>query len=315
MPKRSLIRYLLLLSIVILTLAFFITSSQDSRAPPQDNRTPSVPQELSPYDAYLQRAKPYAENWSIDAVLIEAEFIESPVGEWSPTDGQLYKPSLEIIPESKFNNGRSYLHLFTFYSPSKKKLLSLTVYASNKTKKWEVLNISKQTPIDYSPFKIPVEKLRGVPTATHAILFQGEWNEVAAISFPELQGNLTVVEAVVWDTKYTSVDEGILIPIRAILYRLPNGTIIVSYPKGAVLSAKANIPPGLTAFNLNGSVIATFEEIREGWHRSGIEKYVITSETIKGFRLTRLSEPGLNIVECDVKIGNLSTARCRGIQG
>ena len=273
------------------------------------------PSELSPYDAYLQLAKPYAENWSIDAVLIEAEFIESPVGEWSPTDGQLYKPSLEIIPESKFNNGRSYLHLFTFYSPSKKKLLLLTVYASNKAKKWEVLNISKQTPIDYSPFKIPAEKLRGVPTATHAILFQGEWNEVAAISFPELQGNLTVVEAVVWDTKYTSVDKGILIPVRAVLYRLPNGTIIVSYPKGAVLSAKASIPPGLTAFNLNGSVIATFEEIREGWHRSGIEKYVITSEAIKGFRLTRLSEPGLNIVECDVKIGNLSTARCRGIQG
>lgn len=306
---------MLLLSIVALILTFFITSSQDSRAPPQDNRIPSIPQELSPYDAYLQLAKPYVENWSIDAVLIETEFIEPPVGEWGPTDGQLYKPPLEIIPESKFNNGRSHLHLFTFYAPSKKKLLLLTVYASNKTKKWEVLKISKRTTINYSPFKIPPEKLQGVPNTTHAILFQGEWNEVADISFPELWGNLTVVEAVVWNTKYTSVDEGVLIPIRAVLYRLPNGTIIVSYPKGAVLSARASIPPRLTAFNLNGSVIATFEEIRDGWHRSGIEKYVITSETIKGFRLTRLSEPGLNIVECNVKIGNLSTARCRGIQG
>ena len=177
------------------------------------------------------------------------------------------------------------------------------------------MKISKRTTIDYSPFKIPPEKLQGVPNTTHAILFIGEWNEVADISFPKLPENLTVMEVIVWDTKHTSIDEGILIPIRAVLYRLPNGTIIVSYPKGAVLSAKTSIPPGLTAFSLNGSIIATFEEIREGWHRSGIEKYVITSEMIKGFRLTRLSEPGFNIVECDVKIGNLSTARCRGIQG
>ncbi|NJE47160.1 hypothetical protein E3E35_07040 [Thermococcus sp. GR7] len=280
----------------------------------QDNKLSDIPPELSPYDAYLLFAKPYAENWSADAVLIEAEFIESPVGEWGPTDGQLYKPPLEIIPESKFNNGRSHLHVFTFYSPLKKELLLLTVYVSNTTKKWDVLEISKQTPIDYSSFKVLPEKLQGVPDTSHAILFRGEWHEAVDIGSPKLAENLTVMEVIVWDTKHTSIDEGILIPIRAVLYRLSNGTIIVNYPRGVEISTKANIPPGLATFKLNGSVIATFEKIREGWHRSGIEKYVITSETIRGFRLTRLREPGLNIKECMVRIGNLSTAKCYGIQ-
>jgi|GEM_PF-3706639 hypothetical protein len=306
MPKRSLIQYLFFLVFVILALMLIVS--------PQDNRPSGVPQELSPYDAYLLFAKPCAENWSADAVLIEAEFIEPPAGKWEPTDGQLYKPPLEIVQESKFNNGRSHLHVFTFYFPSKKELLLLTVYVTNTTKKWDVLEISKQTPMDYSSFKVLPERLQGVPNTTHAILFLGEWHEVADIGSPKLAENLTVMEVTVWDTKHTSIDEGILIPIRAVLYRLPNGTIIVNYPGGVKVSTKAGIPPGLTTFKLNSSVIATFEKIREGWHRSGIEKYVITSETIKGFRLTRLSGPGLNIKECTVRIGNLSTAKCYGTQ-
>jgi hypothetical protein len=112
MPKRSLIQYLFFLVFVILALMLIVSS--------QDNRPSGVPPELSPYDAYLLFAKPCAENWSADAVLIEAEFIEPSEGKWEPTDGQLYKPPLEIVQESKFNNGRSHLHLFTFYSPQKR---------------------------------------------------------------------------------------------------------------------------------------------------------------------------------------------------